>query len=360
MNANSPSPAPLSPRPLHHAAGVRGQVMTARQLREHGVAATDTAQRCRPGGPWQQLLPGVYLLHAGPPTPQERLHAALLYAGRAPARAAVPGQTRRTTASAPARDAAPDPYGDAMLTGLAALALHGFAAAPPLLALDRIDVLLPRTRRLRSTGLARLVRAHTLPRPARITGLPVAPVPRALADTVAVLTDAADVHLLLTEAVRGGHCEAASVVRELSRARLLGRPHVIDAVDTLIAEGRALAESRLYDMVDIHALPDPLWNVDLRLPGGPHLGGVDAYWPDHAVAVEIDARTPRRTSHDDRTLWSQYTKKRETLERLGITVVHVTPRGLREALEQQAEAVRGAMLASAEREQAAHVVVLPR
>lgn len=366
MNTNSPFPAPLSPRPLSHAAGTRRQVMTARQLREHGVAATDAARRCRSGGPWQQLLPGVYLLHAGPPTPEERLHAALLYAGRVPAgRTTVPGQTRGTPApstaspdaSAPAQDAAPAPYGDAMITGLAALALHGFAAAPALLALDRIDVLLPRTRRLRSTGLARLVRAHVLPRPERITGLPVAPVPRALADTIADLTDATDVHRLLTEAVRGGHCEAAAVVRELSQARLLGRPHVIDAVDTLIAEGRAMAEGRLYEMVHTHALPDPLWNVDLRLPGGPHLGGVDAYWPDHAVALEIDARAPR---HDEEALWSEYAKKRETLERLGITVVHVTPRKLRESPEQQAEVVRAAMLAAAERAQATHVVVLPR
>lgn len=396
MNTNSPSPAPLSPRPLSHAAGARRQVMTVRQLREHGVAATDAARRCRPGGPWQQLLPGVYLLHAGPPTPDERLHAALLYAGRAPAgRATVPGQSRgtpptpispaptsptpaspaptspaptstptaatsATSASAPAQDAAPAPYGDAMITGLAALALHGFAAAPPLLALDRIDVLLPRTRRLRSTGLARLIRAHTLPRPDRITGLPVAPVPRALADTVAVLADAAGVHRLLTEAVRGGHCEAAAVVRELSQARLLGRPHVIDAVDTLIAEGRAMAEGRLYEMVHTHALPDPLWNVDLRLPGGPHLGGVDAYWPDHAVALEIDARAPRRASSDEAAQWSEYAKKREILERLGITVVHVTPRKLRESLEQQAEVVRAAMLAAAARTQPVHVVCLPR
>ncbi|MFW6695864.1 hypothetical protein [Streptomyces sp. MAR4 CNX-425] len=386
MNTNSPSPAPLNPRPLSHATGARRQVMTARQLREHGVPTADAARRCRPGGPWQQLLPGVYLLHAGPPTPEERLHAALLYAGRTPAgrgaRTTVPTQTRGTpptaapaaapdsatasppapapSASAPAQDAAFAPYGDAMVTGPAALALHGFAAAPPLRALTRVDVLLPRTRRLRSTGLARLVRAHVLPRPERITGLPVAPVPRALADTVAVLTDAAEVHRLLTEAVRGGHCEAAAVVRELSQARLLGRPHVVDAVDTLIAEGRARAEGRLYEMVEAHALPDPLWNVDLRLPGGPCLGGVDAYWPDHAVALEIDARAPRRGSPDDAAVWSAYAKKRETLERLGITVVHVTPRKLRESPEQQAEVVRAAMLAAAERAQATHVVCLPR
>jgi hypothetical protein len=50
-------------------------------------------------------------------------------------------------------------------------------------------------------------------------------------------------------------------------------------------------------MVHEYGLPDPVWNVDLRLPGGPHLGGLDAYWPDQAVAVavavELDTRRRR-------------------------------------------------------------------
>ena len=60
------------------------------------------------------------------------------------------------------------------------------------------------------------------------------------------------------EAVRGGHCEPASVVRALSQAKLLGRPHVVDAVDSLLAEGRAIAENRLYRMVREYGLPDPV------------------------------------------------------------------------------------------------------
>ncbi|MEU9998653.1 hypothetical protein [Streptomyces sp. NPDC050848] len=247
---------------------------------------------------------------------------------------------------------------EAMITGLAALTLHRFASAPPLPALDRIDVLVPRTaRRLRSSAEVRIVRAQDLPVPLALDGVPVAPVARALADAVSGLTDAGLVRGLLTEAVRGGHCEPGTVVRELNRARLLNRPHVVDAVDSLLAEGRSIAEERLYEMVREFGLPDPMWNVDLRLPGGPHLGGLDAYWPDQAVALELDTRAPRQ---DDDALWSEYTRKREHLERLGITVVHITPRKLREAMDQQATVIRTALMAASDRQPAAYVVVLPR
>ncbi|MGX1887327.1 hypothetical protein [Streptomyces sp. NPDC055287] len=348
MNHNTP----VSPRPLSHLTDAQRRVLSAAQLRAHGVSAAQASAQCRPGGPWQQFLPGVYVLHPGPPTGEERLHAALLYAGRPIASTGgvpVPAQGR-------AEDEAAS-YGDVVITGLAALALHRFSSAPSLLSLDRIDVLVPRTRRLRSTGCARLVRVHAMPQVRHIDGLPVAPVARALADAVAQLNDADAVRRLMTEAVRGSHCEPAAVVKELTLARLLSRPHVVDAVDSLLAEGRAIAEDRLYRMVRDHGLPDPLWNVDLRLPGGPHLGGVDIFWPDQAVAVELDTRAPRQ---DEDALWSEYARKREHLERLGITVVHITPKKLRESVDQQATVVRTALMASTDRDPSAYVVVLPR
>lgn len=301
-------------------------MLTLAQLREHGVTASDAA-----GRPWQQILPGVFLLHPGPATSEERLHAALLYAGRR--------------------------GGEAMITGLAALALYRFASTPPLLSLSHIDVLVPGTRRLRSTGDVRIVRSHAAPRPQEVTGLPVAPAARAVADAVAQLSDAGTVRRLLSEAVRGGHCEPAAVVRELTLARLLNRPHVVDAVESLLAEGRAMAEDRLYHLVRGYDLPEPVWNVDLRLPGGPHLGGVDAYWPEHSVAVEIDTRAPRQGEDEQ---WSECVRKRETLERLGVTVIHITPRKLCDWPEQQAAVVRTALTASGDREPAAYLVVLPR
>ncbi|MFJ3782516.1 hypothetical protein [Streptomyces sp. NPDC090093] len=334
MNHNAPLTPP--PLPLSSRTGRTPRLATSAQLRARGISATDVAAQCRPGG-WQQLLPGVFLLRPGPPTSEDRLHAALLYARR-------PGTLPRQ-----------EP--EAMITGLAALTLHRFSSAPPLTALERIDVLVPRTRRLRSTGWVRVVRAPEAPEPVQLTGVPVAPVARAVADAVSGLPEAEAVRALVTEAVRGGHCEPAALVRELSRARVLSRPHVVDAVDALLTEGRALSEERLYELVREFGLPDPLWNVDLRLPGGPHLGGVDAYWPDQAVAVELDTRAPRQ---DDDELWSEHTRKREHLERLGITVVHLTPRKLREARDQQATVVRTALMAAPDRHPAAYVVVLPR
>ncbi|MFE3609148.1 hypothetical protein [Streptomyces goshikiensis] len=316
-----------APLPLAHLTGSRPRVLSLAQLREHGVTASDAA-----GRPWQQILPGVFLLHSGPATSEERLHAALLYAGRG------------------GND-------EVMITGLAALALYRFGSAPALLALPHIDVLVPNTRRLRSAGDVRVLRAHTPPRPVEVTGLPVAPVARAVADAVAGLSDAVTVQRLLSEAVRGGHCEPAAVVRELTVARLLNRPHVVDAVESLLAEGRAIAEDRLYQLVRGYELPEPVWNVELRLPGGPHLGGVDAYWPEQAVAVEIDTRVPRQGEDEQ---WSECVRKRESLERLGVTVIHITPRKLRDWPEQQAAVVRTALTASVDREPPAYLVVLPR
>ncbi|MEU6402292.1 hypothetical protein [Streptomyces sp. NPDC046985] len=351
------TPAPLSPRPLSHLAEAQHRVMTSAGLRAHGVSAAETKEHCRSGGPWQQFLPGVYLLHPGPPTDEERLHAVLRYAARTAAPRAAAGVPAQPTARQPHRPVFPE----AVITGLAALVLHGFAAAPPLCALEQIDVLVPRTRRLRSTGCARIVRTAELPAPDAVAGLPVAPAPRALADAVAGLADAAAVRSLLTEAVRCGHCEPVAVVRELTAARLLSRPHVADAVDALATDGRAAAEDRLYRMVREHGLPDPVWNVDLRLPGGPHLGGADAYWPEQAVAVELDTRAARRGARQDEdALRSEHARKREDLERLGITLVHLTPRKLRESLAQQATVVRTALMAAADREPAAYVVALPR
>jgi hypothetical protein len=380
MNAN-PRTSPALNRPLP--AG--RPVMTSRQLRAYGVPPAAVAERCRPGGPWLQLLPRVYLLHAGPPSSEERLQAALLYAGHDPRAGRADGAAGRA----------------AMVTGLAALALHGFPCVPPLPGLLCIDVLVPAQRRLRGAGEVAVHHARVLPRPRDLGGLPCAPVPRALVDAVAGLDDAEAVRLLLTEAVRGGHCEAAEVLAELAAAGLLHRPQVAGAAAAVRCADRDMAEARLYAMVRAHGLPDPVWNVELRLPGGPDLGAVDAYWPEHAVAVAIDPRAGRRhgdgrdpsgtgagpdpradpfgdafgtggggflteeadeTDEDDEAdeVWTRTARRRARFEALGITLLHLAPGRLREDAGQQAAVVRTALVDAAEHLPAAYVVVTPR
>lgn len=320
-------------------------VLSAAQLRERGVTGARLAARCRAGGPWQPLLPGVYLLRRGVPTGAEVLRGVLLYAGRPPGRAGGAGR----------------PYGDAVLTGAAALALYGFGSVPRPEEAGTVDVLVPRTRRLRSTGCARIVRTAALPEPVPVDGLPVAPVARAVADAVTVTADAAAVRLLVTEAVGGGHCDPATLVGELERAGLLRRPYVLDAVRTLLAEGRSRAEERLYALVYAFGLPEPLWNVELRLPAGPGLGPVDAYWPERSVAVVLDVPPgDGGPGRDGDAGWAAGVRRRELLERLGITVVPLTPRKLRDWPEQQAVVVGTALAAAVDREPPAYVVVLPR
>ncbi|WP_129840523.1 hypothetical protein [Streptomyces sp. RFCAC02] len=312
-----------------------GPVVTARELRARGVPAAVAHRRCRPGGPWQMPLPGVFLLHPGPPTGEETLRAALAYAGGRP--------------------------GEVVLSGLAALGLHGVASVPVPAALERVDVLVPRTRRLRSAGRVRIVRTAVLPRPVRVAGFPLAPVARAVADAVAAGAegtdgaDGADARLL-RDAVRGGHCDPRALVGELARAGVLHRPAVADVVRTLPAEGRHLAEERLFDAVRRGGLPDPCWNVGLWLPGGPYLGAVDAYWPRPAVAARIDAWRPG----GDPERAARERRLHQTLVGLGVEVVRLTTRGLREAPARQAGVLADALRSAAERPGATPLVVLPR
>ncbi|WP_121015109.1 hypothetical protein [Streptomyces sp. 3211.6] len=99
----SPTPTSLTRRQLNLA--TRHQLTTAR------VPHTTITSRIRPGGPWQRLLPRVYLLQTGPPDHRQRALAAVLYAAE-PTADPLTGDT-------------------AALTGGAALTLLGIRDAPP-------------------------------------------------------------------------------------------------------------------------------------------------------------------------------------------------------------------------------------
>ncbi len=60
-----------------------GAVITRAQAADCGLSLAEIRHRIRPGGPWQRLLPGVYLAVTGTPTQRQTEIAALRRAGPA-------------------------------------------------------------------------------------------------------------------------------------------------------------------------------------------------------------------------------------------------------------------------------------
>ena len=106
-------------------------VATRGQLLALGMKDAAMRYRVRRGGPWQTLLPGVYLTLSGVPSVPQKEMAALLYAG--------PGS---------------------LITGPMALLHYGIRGG---LGQDVIDVLVPAARQRLSTGFTRLHRTARMP-----------------------------------------------------------------------------------------------------------------------------------------------------------------------------------------------------
>ncbi len=73
-----PRTAQFDRRALAGLAAKQHGVIARGQALECGMTARVVDYRIRGGGPWQTLLPGVYLTHAGRPADEQREMAVLL------------------------------------------------------------------------------------------------------------------------------------------------------------------------------------------------------------------------------------------------------------------------------------------
>jgi hypothetical protein len=134
-----------------------------------GLSPSLIDQRSRPGGPWQRLFPGIFLLSRAGPSREQLVQAALLYAGER-----------------------------SMLTAFDALYLHGMRSVLP--TADAIHVLAPRHSRAWGHATLRLERTDRLPKPAIRRGFHVAPLERAAIDAIRRTRSIADTKAILEEA----------------------------------------------------------------------------------------------------------------------------------------------------------------
>jgi very-short-patch-repair endonuclease len=267
-------------------------VMSGAQALAIGFTAAGLKHRYRPGGPWQRLLPHIYLTSTGEPTSQQLQTAALLYAGRS-----------------------------SVITGPAALRWYQLRAPNT----RRIDVLVPAVRHCGSYAFAAIHRTCRLP-DAQTRDLAigyVAPA-RAVADTVLGLTTRPEVRAIVASAVQQRRCTVAELAAELAAGPVRGSA-LFRSVLAEVSDGiRSPAEADFRDLIRKSGLPQPLFNPQLILDGR-LLAKPDAWWPDRALVVEIDSRE-WHLSPDD---WEATMARDGRLRAVGIRVIHVTPRQVR-------------------------------
>lgn len=268
-------------------------VLSRSQALACGMTRSTLAHRLKPGGPWQRLLPGVYLAQTGAPNVVQRDMAALLHGGSG-----------------------------SVLTGPAALRGLGITDVEP----ARVDVLVPNSRRPQSMAFVTIHRTTRMPERVvsegrRLYTLP----PRALVDTARGMTSLREVRNLIAGAVQRKDCPLRALVSELPHSRARNSALLRRALAE-VAEGvRSVAEAEFKDLISEARLPAPMFNARLLTAGGTFIATADAWWPEAGVAAEVDSREWHLSPAD----WERTMRRHATMSSHGILVLHFTPRQIR-------------------------------
>jgi hypothetical protein len=246
-----------------------------------------------PGGPWQRLLPGVYLAVTGVATRDQREMAALLYAGPR-----------------------------SLITGSAAVRRHRLSPPGP----DVVDVLVPWSVKRQSVAFVRVHRTRRMPERGYVTGkIWFAKPPRAVADAARTLTRFDDVRGIVCAAVQQRTCTVAELTEELQAGPTVGTTLFRDALAEIGDGVRSVAEGDLRTLILDSDLPRPMFNARLFDSDGVFIAAVDDWWPEAGVGSEVDSRAYHLSAGDqDRT-----TGRHDRLIAQGILLLHFSPKRIK-------------------------------
>jgi hypothetical protein len=268
-------------------------VISRQQALAAGMSKEALRHRLRRGGPWQRLLPGVYLTVTGVPTADQREMAALLFAG--------PGS---------------------VITGLAALRREGVRARDNGL----IAVLIPAGRKRRSVGFVHVARTTRMPGQVVAIGARQYAMPdRAVADAARGMTSLTDVRTLVAAAVQARRCRIDMLTAELIRGPARGSTRLRLALAEVAAGIRSGAEGDLRDLLMRSHIPAPMFNPLLYDAAGGLVASPDAWWPDAGVAAEVDSREWHLAPDD----WQLTMARHAAMTAHGILVLHFSPKQIR-------------------------------
>jgi len=271
----------------------QSRVVTRAQALRGGLSHHAVSHRLRVGGPWQPILPGVYLTVTGQATRVQREVAAVLYGGRPTA-----------------------------ITGLAAIQHHRMPGPGS----DAVDILIPARRQLRSVSYVVVHRTTRFPK--LVMGPPLvsyALPARAVADAARWLTELREVRALVAGAVQSRRCTLDELAEEL-REGPRQDSRLLREVLSEVADGvRSAPEAELRSLIIEAGLPLPMFNPSLYLSDGTFIARPDAWWPEAGVAVEIDSKRWHFWEAD----WERTMDRHSDLGQHSIVTLHFTPHKLR-------------------------------
>jgi hypothetical protein len=271
-----------------------------------GMTPGQLRHRLRPDGPWQRLLPGVYLTVTGTPTRAQTEIAAHRYAGP-----------------------------DSVITSLAALRRHGVRVPES----QVVTVLIPGPRVRENRGYVRVWPTTRMPEFVFTDGaVRFAEAARAVADAARELGSFREVRAVAAGAVQRRRCRIDQLAEELARGPVR-RSGWLRRTLAEVADGvRSAAEADLRDLIRAHGLPPPLFNA--RLFVGPEFLAVpDAWWPEKGVVVEVESREWHLSPED----WDRTLRRSTRMNALGINVMHFTPQRIRTEAAAVAAEIRSAL-----------------
>jgi hypothetical protein len=272
---------------------VQYRVISIRQAQACGLTRKALAHRLRDGGPWQRLLPGVYLASTGAPAPSQRDVAALLYAGPR-----------------------------SVITGPVAVRRHRMS--PP--GSGVVDVLVPLTVRRQNVGFVRLHRTSRMPPNWYRTGPVRFTEPaRAVADAARGFTRFGDVRAVVCEVLQRRLCSLGDLVVELNEGPSAHSGLLRRALAEVGDGVRSAAEADYRLLIGRSRLPMPMFNAKLYDLNGVFIAMVDSWWADAGVAGEVDSRA----YHTSEAAQDRDTDRHDKLIAHGIFPMHFKPRRIR-------------------------------
>jgi hypothetical protein len=287
--------------------------------RQHGVIGRDQALGCgltkkalayriRAGGPWQRLLPGVYLVGTGTASARQRDVAALLHAGPR-----------------------------SVLTGLAAVRHHSFRVSQP----SVVTVLVPAGVRRQSTGFVQIQRTARMPAEFCVDGaVRFVLAARAVGDAVRSMTSFRDARALVAQAIQRQRCSIAQLEAELAQGSVKGSAALRAALEEVRAGVRSVPEGDLRRLIKRGRIPVPVFNARLYV-GRKLVAVVDAWWEEAGVGAEVDSREYHYPAED----WQGTIRRHDRLVAHGVVLLHFTPQQIRTAPDEVTAQVRAALAA---------------